>query len=73
MTQLKNGITMAEKLLEQHKQLRHQEQKLAIEVKSHKTNANVIAQDFRTTVKRLNNTTRILDYLHCLETLMKYR
>jgi hypothetical protein len=64
---------MAEKLLNQHKQLRNQEQKLAIEIKSHKTNANVIAQDFRTNVRRLNNTTRILDYLHCLETLLKHR
>jgi hypothetical protein len=64
---------MAEKLLNQHKQLRNQEHKLAIEMKSHKTNANVIAQDFRTNVKRLNNTMRILDYLHCLETLLKHR
>jgi len=64
---------MAEKLLQQHRQLRNQEQKLAIEMKSHENQAEFIAQDFRTTVKRLNNTTRILDYLRCLETLLKHR
>jgi hypothetical protein len=64
---------MANKLLQQHKQLRNQEQKLAIEMKSHKTKAELIAQDFRTNVKRLNNTTRIIDYLRCLETLLKHR
>jgi len=42
-------------------------------MKSHKHNADLIAQDFRTTVKRFNNTTRIIDYLRCLETLLKHR
>jgi len=42
-------------------------------MKSHKDNADLIAQDFRTTVKRLNNTKRIIDYLHCLEILLKHR
>jgi hypothetical protein len=64
---------MAKKLLKQHEQLRKEERKLAIEMKSHENNANLIAQDFRTTVKRLNNTTRIIDYLRCLETLLKHR
>jgi len=64
---------MTKTLLEQHRQLRIQEQKLAIEMKSHKHNADLIAQDFRTTVKRFNNTTRIIDYLRCLETLLKHR
>jgi hypothetical protein len=64
---------MAKKLLHQHEQLRNQEQKLAIEMKSHENKADSIAHDFRTNVKRLNNTTRITDYLRCLETLLKYR
>jgi hypothetical protein len=64
---------MAKKLLQQHQQLRTQEQKLAIEIKSHEDKAKLISQDFRTTVKRLNNTTRIIDYLRCLETLLKHR
>ncbi|CAF1200883.1 unnamed protein product [Rotaria sordida] len=72
VSQLQNGISMAKKLLEQHEQLRIQERKLAIEIKSHENKAELNAQDFRTTVKRLNNTARIIDYLHCLETLLKY-
>ncbi|CAF1149480.1 unnamed protein product [Rotaria sp. Silwood1] len=72
VSQLQNGISMTKKLLEQHEQLRIQERKLAIEIKSHENKAELIAQDFRTTVKRLNNTARIIDYLHCLETLLKY-
>jgi hypothetical protein len=64
---------MAKKLLQQHEQLRIQEQKLAIEMKSHENKAELIALDFRTIVKRLNNTTKIIDYLHCLQTLLKYR
>lgn len=64
---------MAKQLLEQHKQLRIQEQKLATVMKLHEDQAELIAQEFRTTVKRLNNTARIIDYLHCLETLLKYR
>ncbi|CAF1213580.1 unnamed protein product [Rotaria sordida] len=72
VSQLQNGISMAKKLLEQHEQLRIQERKLAIEIKSHENKAELNAQDFRTTVKRLNNTARIIDYLHCLETLLNY-
>ncbi|CAF3152696.1 unnamed protein product [Rotaria socialis] len=72
VSQLHNGITMTKKLLEQHEQLRIQECKLAIELKSRENEAELIAQDFRTTVKRLKNTARIIDYLHCLETLLTY-
>lgn len=64
---------MAKTLLEQHEQLQVQERKLAIEIKSHECRADSIAQDFRTSVKLLNNTTRILDYLRCLETFLNYR
>ncbi|CAF1344241.1 unnamed protein product [Adineta ricciae] len=71
VSQLQNGITMANNLLEQHEQLRNQERKLTIAMKSHEDKAEVIAQDFRTTVKRLNSTTRVIDYLRCLETLIK--
>jgi DNA-binding ferritin-like protein (Dps family) len=64
---------MANQLLEQHEELRSQERKLAMEMKSHETRAEVIGQDFRTTVKSLNSTTKTIDYLRCLETLLKYR
>jgi hypothetical protein len=64
---------MTKKLLEQHEQLRNQERKLTIEMKCHNDKAELVAQEFRTTVKRLNNTTRIMDYLHCLGTLLNYR
>ena len=73
ISQLQNGISMTRKLLEQHDQLRNQERKLAIEMKSHESQAESIAQEFRTIVKRLNNTTKIMDYLRCLETFLKYR
>ena len=73
ISQLQNGITMTNKLLEQHEELRVQERKLAIEMKSHEDKADVIAQDFRTAVKRFSNTTRIMDYLRCLETFLRYR
>lgn len=73
ISQLQNGISMTRKLLEQHDQLRNQERKLAIEMKSHESQAEAIAQEFRTIVKRLNNTTKIMDYLRCLETFLKYR
>ncbi|CAF1411967.1 unnamed protein product [Rotaria magnacalcarata] len=72
VSQLHNGITMTKNLLEQHEQLRIQECKLAIELKSRENEAELIAQDFRTTVKRLKSTARIIDYLHCLETLFTY-
>ena len=73
ISQLQNGISMTRKLLEQHDQLRNHERKLAIEMKSHESQAEPIAQEFRTIVKRLNNTTKIMDYLRCLETFLKYR
>ena len=64
---------MANNLLEQHEQLRNQERKLTIAMKSHEDKAEDIAQGFRTTVKCLNSTTRVIDYLRCLETLLKQR
>lgn len=64
---------MANKLLKQHEQLRREERNLANEIKSHENNDDLIVQDFRTTIKRLNNTTRIINYLRCLEILLKYR
>ena len=71
--QLENGLVAIQKLLEQHQQLRNQERKLTIEMKSHEDKAQLIAQEFRATVKRLNNTTRVIDYLQCLENFLKFR
>ncbi|CAF0911519.1 unnamed protein product [Adineta steineri] len=72
ISQLQKGISTAKELLNDHGKLRNEERKLSIAIKSHESEAELIAQDFRTTVKRLNNTTRIIDYLRCLETLLKY-
>lgn len=62
---------MANELLQQHEELRDEEIKLANQMTLHRDNADLIAQDFRTTVKLFNNTTRIFDYFRCLETLLK--
>jgi len=45
--------------------------KLANQMTSHRDNADLLAQDFRTTVKLFNNTTRIFDYFRCLEIFLK--
>ena len=42
-------------------------------MKSHESQAESIAQHFRTIVKHLNNKTKVMDYLRCLETFLKYR
>lgn len=64
---------MAKELLNKHEHIRKEERNLADEIKSHEINDDLIVQDFHTTIKRLNNTTRIIDYLRCLEILLKYR